>query len=396
MKFRFLTAGESHGKCLNAIIEGLPAGIKIDEDFINAELAKRQTGYGRGGRMQIETDRIIINSGVRFSYSTGAPICIEIINKDFENWQSVMSTSEIDKNDGEALTKIEEKKITKLRPGHADLAGAIKYNHSDVRNILERSSARETAARVAVGAIAKCLLNELEIEICSHVIQIGNTHSEICTANMSFEEIREKAGNSDLMILDDTAYLEMKSEIDKAAEAGVTLGGKFEIIVHNTPIGLGSFVHWDRKLDGLLAQALMSINGVKSVEIGNAEMAATATGDEFHDEIFYEDNKFKRNTNNAGGIEGGMSNGEDIIIKAVMKPIPTMKTPLNSVDLITKEPYKAHFERSDVCAVPACAVVAEAMTAIVLVEEILQKFGSDSIEELKSNYTNYCEYTKGK
>jgi len=384
MKFRFLTSGESHGKCLNAIVEGLPAGVRIDEEFINSELAQRQSGYGRGERMQIEKDCVIINSGVRFSYSTGAPICVEIANKDFINWEIPMSVSTVDMTNLETAQKVNEKKITKVRPGHADLAGALKYNHKDIRDILERSSARETAARVAVGAIAKSLLKELKIEITSHVIQIGSVRRS--GFNPTINDVGLKP---DLLFEEQT-----KAEIDKAAAVGTTLGGKFEVVIHNAPVGLGSHVHWDRKLDGKLAQAIMSINAVKSVSFGNGENAACLSGAEFQDEIFYENNRFVRKTNNAGGIEGGMSNGEDIVIKGVMKPIPTMKAPLASVDIETKTAYKAHFERADVCAVSACAIVAEAMAAIIIADEILQKFGGDSISELKthlSNYVNYCE-----
>ncbi len=360
-KFRFLTSGESHGICLNAIIEGLPSNIFIDKNFIDSELARRQQGYGRGGRMQIETDKVQIKSGVRFSKTTGAPVCLEITNKDWTNWQTPMSVEEVNLKDPDILQAVEAKKITRVRPGHADFAGALKYNHKDVRNILERSSARETATRVAVGAVAKCLLKEFDITASSKILQIGNAFDEDS----------------------------MKKAIDEAKENGDTLGGRFEVTFKNLPVGLGSFVNWDKKLDGLLAQALMSIPAVKAVEVGAGCKSAELKGSQMHDEIFYENGKYFRNTNNAGGIEGGMTNGEDVVLTVTMKPIPTMKKPLNSVDIITKEPYSAHFERSDTCAVEACAVVAEAMCAIVLADAFLEKFGGDSLEEIKNNFENY-------
>lgn len=365
MKFRFLTSGESHGKCLNAIIEGIPAGFKINIDFINDELSRRQKGYGRGARMQIETDKVEILSGVRLGLSTGAPICLKIENKDWQNWQIPMSIEEIDLSDSEILQKIKEKEVTKLRPGHADYAGAIKYAHNDIRNVLERSSARETATRVAVGAVAKCILGEFGIKSHSNIVQVGNV-----TLNEYGQNFEEK----------------VRQEIDNAGENGDSLGGKFEVIFENLPVGLGSFVHWDRKLDGLIAQVVMSIPAVKSVEIGLGVDVACTLGSKTHDEIFYEEGKIVRKTNNAGGIEGGMTNGEPIVVKACMKAIPTMKKPLNSIDLNTKQAYQAHFERADICAVEACAVVAESMVAIILTECFLEKFGGDSLKEMRKNY----------
>ena len=359
-KFRFLTSGESHGMCLNAIIEGLPSNLFIDTEFVNSELARRQQGYGRGGRMQIETDKAMIKSGVRFGKTTGAPVCLEIENKDWKNWQIPMSVEPQNLSDPDILEAVNAKKITRVRPGHADFAGAIKYNHNDIRNVLERSSARETATRVAVGAAAKCLLKEFGITASSRVLQIGTAFDEDA----------------------------MKKEIDKAKENGDTLGGKIEISFKNLPVGLGSFVNWDRRLDGRLAQALMSIPAVKAVEIGAGTKAAELNGSNMHDEIFYdsESKKYYRKTNNAGGIEGGMTNGEDIVLTITMKAIPTMKKPLQSVDIDTKEAISAHFERSDTCAVEACAVVGEAMAAIVLADAFLEKFGGDSIEEIRKNY----------
>ncbi len=385
MIFRFLTSGESHGKCLNAIIEGVPAGIRINEDFINNELKRRQVGYGRGGRMTIETDKVKILSGVRLGKSIGSPICLEITNKDWENWTVSMSSSDVEKTD-ENLSLIESVKIKNARPGHADLAGAIKYDHEDIRNILERSSARETAMRVAVGAIAKCILKEFDIDGISYVKQIGSVKSNL--AVNPFEVLSELEYN-DLRVADKNIYQEMKDLIDKAKEEGDTLGGSFEVRFRNIPIGLGSHVHWDRKLDGLIAQAVMSIQAVKSVEIGLGKEVAERSGFNTHDEIFSENNKYIRKTNNAGGIEGGISNGEDIIVNASMKAIPTMRKPLNSVQIDTKENVEAHFERSDTCAVSACAVVAESMVAIVLADAMLEKFSHDSLNEMKANYNNY-------
>lgn len=346
-KFRFLTAGESHGKCLTAIIEGIPSGFEINPDFINKELKRRQGGYGRGGRMKIESDTIEITSGVRFGKTLGSPITLVIQNKDFENWQKIMSTDPKDFTD--------EKAFSKYRPGHADFAGSVKYNQTDLRNILERSSARKTAIEVAVGALAKQILEQFNIKCYSRIIQIGQGKTEE----------------------------EFKNEIDKAKEAGDTLGGKFEVIYENLPVGLGSFVHWDRMLDGKVAQAVMSIPAVKSVSIGNQD-AYKMLGSEFHDQMYLENGKIVRKTNNAGGIEGGMTNGEPLVVTAVMKPIPTLRKPLKTVDLKNMEQTEAHFERSDTCAVEACSVVAENRIACVLLDEFLLKYGGDNFEEIKN------------
>ena len=384
MIFRFLTSGESHGQSLNAIIEGVPAGVTIDENFINNELARRQVGYGRGGRMQIEKDTVKILSGVRHGKSLGSPISLEVRNKDWENWIIPMNTSVVD-NTPENLELIDSKKIINVRPGHADLAGALKYNHSDVRNILERSSARETTMRVAVGAIAKSILKEFGIECLSVVSQIGTAKADISSDLFS---LKDEIESSDLRAIS-SAYENMKNEIDKAKAEGDTLGGSFKVVFKNVPVGLGSHVHWDRKLDGLIAQAVMSIQAVKSVEIGLGKDVAQTFGSKTHDEIFVENGKYIRKTNNAGGIESGISNGEDIVVSASMKAIPTMKKPLNSIAIDRKEAVQAHFERSDTCAVPACSVVAEAMVAIVLADAMLEKFSHDSIDEMKVNYSNY-------
>lgn len=346
-KFRFLTAGESHGKCLTAIIEGIPAGFEISEDFINSELKRRQGGYGRGGRMKIESDTVEITSGVRFGKTLGSPVTLVVKNRDFENWQKIMSTNPKDYT--------EEKSFTKYRPGHADFAGSVKYNQTDLRNILERSSARKTAIEVAVGAVAKQMLMQFGVECSSKIIQIGNGKTE--------EEFR--------------------TEIDKAKEAGDTLGGKFVVNYKGLPVGLGSYVHWDRMLDGKIAQAVMSIPAVKAVAIGNHH-AYKMFGSEFHDQMYAENGKIIRKTNNAGGIEGGMTNGEPVVVTAVMKPIPTLRKPLNTVDAKNMEQTEAHFERSDTCAVEACSVVAENRIACILVDEMLMKYGGDNFEEIIS------------
>lgn len=344
-KFRFLTSGESHGKVLTAIIEGMPAGINIDIDFINSELHRRQQGYGRGERMHIESDKVEILSGVRFGKTIGSPITLEIKNRDFENWQKIMSVSPNDYTD--------DKSFSVFRPGHADYAGAIKYGQKDLRNILERSSARKTAIEVAVGAVAQLFLKQIGIEGKSEVTQIGTS----CCPDRFHEEI------------------------DLAKEKGDTVGGKFVVIYKNIPVGLGSFVHWDRGIDGRIAQAIMSIPAVKAVEIGTNPLGIC--GSDYHDEFDINDNKICRKTNNAGGIEGGITNGEDLVVSGVMKPIPTMLKQLDSIDMNTKEKSKAHYERSDVCAVESCAVVALARVAWVITNEILLKYGSDSLDELK-------------
>jgi chorismate synthase len=384
-RFRFLTSGESHGQSLNAIIEGVPAGIRIKADVINVDLARRQSGYGRGGRMKIENDTVEIKSGVRFGKSTGAPICLEIKNKDFSNWQDVMSTENYDYPTEELLQKIEDRSFTKARPGHADYAGSIKYNLSDLRDVLERSSARKTAIEVAVGSVAKQILKEFGIIGFSHVIQIGDVKLDFYPKTYTL--IKEKAEKSDVMCADDLTADRMRNAIDSAAQDGDTLGGKFEVIFGNLPIGLGSYVHWDEMLDGRLAQAVMSIPAVKAVEVGAGVDAAHLKGSQMHDEMFVDKSKtVYRQTNNAGGIEGGMSNGETLIIKGTMKPIPTMIKSLATVDLKDMTPASAHFERSDTCAVPACSVVAEARVAIILVDELLAKLGGDSLVEMKAHY----------
>ncbi len=383
-RFRFLTSGESHGKCLNAIIEGIPAGIRIKASVINEDLARRQVGYGRGGRMKIEKDTVEIKSGVRFGKSTGAPICLEIKNKDYENWQDVMNTEYQEYPAEETIKKIEEKAFTTVRPGHADYAGSVKYNFTDLRDVLERSSARKTAIEVAVGSVAKQILKEFGIMGFSHVIQIGNVKLDFYPKTYTL--IKEKAEQSDVRCADELTADRMRNAIDEASQVGDTLGGKFEVIFGNLPVGLGSYVHWDRALDGRLAQAVMSIPAVKAVEIGAGVEAASLRGSQMHDEIFVKHKDVYRQTNNAGGLEGGMTNGEALVIKGTMKAIPTMRKALATVDIKDMKPASAHFERSDTCAVPACAVVAEARVAIILADELLTKIGGDNFVEMKEHY----------
>ena len=383
-RFRFLTSGESHGACLTAIIEGIPSGFRIKTSVINEDLARRQVGYGRGDRMKIEHDTVEIKSGVRFGKTTGAPVCLEIKNKDFENWKDVMDTEYHDYPTQEAIKRIEEKSFTTVRPGHADFAGSVKYNFSDLRNVLERSSARKTAIEVAVGSVAKQILKEFGIMGFSHVIQIGNVKLDFYPKTYTL--IKEKAEKSEVRCADDLTSDRMKNAIDEAKEAGDTLGGKFEVIFGNLPVGLGSYVHWDKALDGRIAQAVMSIPAVKAVEIGAGVDAGYLKGSQMHDELFVKNKKIYRNTNNAGGLEGGMTNGETLVVKGTMKAIPTMRKALATVDIKDMTPASAHFERSDTCAVPACAVVAEARVAIILADALLEKLGGDNLKEIKERY----------
>lgn len=394
-KLRFITAGESHGRGLMGILEGIPSGLPLSSEDIDKELKKRQTGYGRGGRMKIESDHAEIISGVRWGKTIGSPISLLIENRDWENWQEGMSSDE--KYAGSIPP------VTRPRPGHADLAGALKYSHKDIRNILERSSARETAMRVAIGAIAKKFLSEFGINIGSYVIQIGNIKISNFKSQISnSKEIFEKAEESPVRCPDEDTSKKMMELIDTAVKNGDTLGGVFEVFVTGLPVGLGSHIQWDKRLDGRLAQALMGIQAIKGVEIGAGFEMAERFGSEVMDEIFYEKAKgegqeaigFYRETNHAGGIEGGMTNGMPIVIRAAMKPIPTLRKPLRSVDIITKEPFEAAYERSDTCAVPAAAFIGEAMAAIVVADALLEKFGGDSVEETKRNLNSYIEHLK--
>ena len=384
--FRFLTAGESHGEGLTAVIEGLPAGLPLTEADIDADLARRQRGYGRGGRMKIERDHAHISSGVRWGVTLGSPLTLNIQNRDWENWKDTMSV-------GEPPTGAAAKAVTRPRPGHADLAGAMKYGHRDIRNVLERSSARETTARVAVAGVARRLLGEFGITILSHVTEIGAVR--IGPLALPWDEIARRAEASEVRCADPEAERAMIEAIDAAKGKGDTLGGVFEVIGLGCPVGLGSYVHWDRKLDGRLAQAFCSIHAIKGAEVGMGFEAARRPGSEVHDEILLDPaGGFTRGTNSAGGLEGGVTNGQPVVVRAAMKPISTLRRPLRSVDLETKEPVEAVVERSDVCAVPAAGVVGEAMMAIVLAEAFLAKFGGDSVDEIRRNYRTYLEYLK--
>jgi chorismate synthase len=376
---RYLTAGESHGPSLTAIVEGLPSNLPIDIEFINNQLWRRQQGYGRGGRMKIESDQVEITSGVRFGKTLGTPVALHVHNKDWRNWSEKMAIT------GVAPDSVVE--ITKPRPGHADLAGALKYNQEDIRNVLERASARNTATMVAVGSVARQLLCHFGIEVYGHVVELGPIKVERIEGTIP--EIAERAEKSEVRVADPEAERQIIDAITKAKAEGDTLGGIFEIIVTGVPIGLGSYSMPDRKLDGRLAQAVMSIQAIKGVEIGIGFEAARIPGSQVHDEIGYRQGEYYRRTNQAGGLEAGVSNGQPIIVRAAMKPIPTLYKPLESVDMRTKEPYRATIERSDVCAVPAASVVGEAMVAWVIAQAFLEKFGGDSVEEIQRNYDNY-------
>ena len=382
---RFLTSGESHGQGLSIIVEGVPAGISLDEDYIREDLARRQKGYGRGGRMQIEKDRALIKSGVRHGVTLGSPIGMWIQNRDWENWQEVMAV--------EALNG-QTKKITRLRPGHADMPGILKYKQDDVRNILERASARETAARVAVGAVCRKLLSKLGIQIHSNTLSIGGHEVK--------DPMPEDWGIVEESVVrchEPDVEAKMIAAIDAAKESGDTVGGVFQVVASGVPIGVGSHVHWDRKLDANLAQAMMSINAVKGVEVGPGFEQAQMLGSQVHDVIEPFDGSkgrmWKRVSNRAGGIEGGMSNGEDIVVRVAIKPISTLAKPLPSVDLVTGEKIQAHYERSDVCQAPPGGIVGEAMMAIVLADAVMEKFGGDHIEETVRNMKSYVETVEG-
>ncbi|WP_051533714.1 chorismate synthase [Desulfitibacter alkalitolerans] len=363
---RYLSAGESHGPSLTAIVEGMPAGIEVDIDLINDMLKRRQGGYGRGKRMAIESDKVEISSGIRNGVTLGSPITLTIHNKDWENWKEIMYPYQ--------GAKVLERIVTKPRPGHADLPGAIKYEHRDMRNILERASARETAIRTAVGGLAQSLLKKYFIWSAAHVVRIGGIEIK----EVDYEKLKlmgTEIYNTPVYCSDPRASQDMIKEIDKARSKGDSVGGIFEIVVGNLPVGLGSHVHWDRRLDGKIAGALMSIQGIKGVEIGLGFQAAGLPGSKVHDEIYYnEERGFYRKTNNAGGIEGGMTNGELLRVRAAMKPIPTLYTPLHSVDFITKEPFEASVERSDTCAVPAAAVVGDAVVAWEIARVLLEDY----------------------
>lgn len=375
-KLKFLTAGESHGKGLSGILEGFPAGVALSEAMIAQDLARRQMGYGRGGRMKIEQDHAEIMTGLRHGKTLGSPIALWIENRDWKNWKDGVMSHEAPDED------IPE--VTLPRPGHADLAGIQKFGFTDIRNVLERSSARETAMRVALGAICRIFLKELGIDIASHVIQIGPENASGASIS-DLPELNRRADSSQVRCLDGTAEQKMISHIDSTRREGDSVGGVFEVLASGLPIGLGSYTHWDRKLDARVAAAMMSINAMKSVSIGDGLDMAEAPGSMVHDEIIKEGKMIRRASNHAGGIEGGMSNGELIRVQVVMKPIPTLARPLRSVDIKTHEPGVAHKERTDACAVPAASVIGEAMLALVLTDAILEKFGGDSLEQVKAH-----------
>jgi len=386
---RYLTAGESHGPRLTAIIEGVPAGLPLTTDYINLELKRRQGGYGRGARMKIESDKVEITSGVRHGRTMGGPITLNVTNLDHQKWLDIMDVADV--ND----KKKELRKITKPRPGHADLVGGMKYRFDDLRNSLERSSARETTMRVAVGAVAKRLLEEIGVEVASHIVSFGGIDVEI-PENLTVSEIKKRARQSEVSIVNPEREEEIRAYIDQIKKDGDTIGGIVETIVGGVPVGLGSYVQWDRKLDAKIAQGVVSINAFKGVEFGVGFEAGRLKGSQVMDEILWsKEDGFTRRTNNLGGFEGGMTNGEPIIVRGVMKPIPTLYKPLMSVDIETHEPYKATVERSDPTALPAAGVVMEAVVATVLATEILEKFSSDNLDELKEAVQQYRDYVKG-
>lgn len=397
MTLRFLTSGESHGPELNIIVDGIPSGLELNPDDINKDLKRRQGGYGRGGRMKIEKDSVIFTGGVRHGFTLGGTISARIINNDFKNWDTVMSPEQVDMNDPSVREKVESKFVSKARPGHADLTGAIKYNHEDIRNVLERSSARETTGRVVAGGIFKKFLQVLNVEIYSYVIRIGKVTVDLNMLENDYKALYLKAEESEVRCPDKKAASEMKKAIDEARAKGDTVGGLTQVIALGVPPGLGSYTQFDKRLNGQIAGALMSVHTVKSVEIGLGKKVSELYGSEVHDQIYinpkWNNNslRYKRKTNNAGGIEGGMSNGEPIVCTVATKPIPTLIKPLDSVDIKTKSNTQAHFERSDICVVPAAGVVLEAMLAYVLARAALEKFGGDSISEFKRNYENYMK-----
>jgi len=381
---RFYTAGESHGQALLAFVSGLPAGLAVDIEFINQELHRRQLGYGRGGRQKIEKDRADIFAGVRHGQTIGAPVALRIENRDWANWEKILSV------EATSGPEAESRKLVAPRPGHADLAGSQKFNFHDARYVLERASARETAARVAAGAFAKQLLRQFGTQIASHTLQVGHVRLERAAA---WDEIRAVCQDleSPLRCVDANTQDKMKAEVDDALKAGDTVGGVFEIVARHVPVGLGSHAQWDEKLDGRLAQALMSVQAVKAVEIGSGVLAAGSYGSEVQDEISYDKGarRFRRSSNRAGGLEGGITNGEDVVVRGYLKPISTLRKPLGTADMVTKEPVQAAYERSDWCVVPAGGVAGEAMVALVLADAFLQKFGGDSLAETRRNFESY-------
>jgi chorismate synthase len=382
---RYLNGGESHGKYLLAVLEGVPSGLPLTAEMIDHDLARRQKGYGRGGRMRVEQDRVEFACGVRKGKTIGNPLGLLIANKDWDNWKEVMAA--------EPGPTPPEKVVTRPRPGHADLVGAIKYGHRDVRNVLEKASARETAIRVAIGGVAKALLRHFGIEVISYTVEIGGIVAQCGPDSL---EAYKKAESSDVRSPDPDAGSKMIEQIRTAKHRGDTLGGVFEVVVMNPPIGLGTYAQWDRRLSARLAMAAMSIQAMKGVEIGMGFEAARRFGSEVHDEIYYDrtEKEFVRKTNNAGGLEGGITNGQPIVIRVAMKPISTLYSPKKSVDIISKEPFEATVERSDICTVPAAGVVGEAVIAFEMANALLEKFGGDSLEEMKRNFEAYQTYVR--
>jgi len=387
---RFYTAGESHGQALVAFISGLPAGLRIDFEYVNRELQRRQGGYGRGGRMKIETDRAQFLSGIRHGETIGSPITVLIENRDWPNWKDALAVEDSPE------TRARYRPLSPPRPGHGDLAGCLKYNFRDARYVLERASARETTARVAGGALAKLFLKAFGIEVASHVVTIGRV--TLAAEYVPFEQVLALRDREEVILgcVDPETEERMKAEVDEALKTRDSVGGVFEVIAHGVPAGLGSCAQWDEKLDGQLAQAVMSIQAVKAVEIGSGVANAATFGSQVHDPIRYdrEAARFVRPTNRAGGLEGGMTNGEDVVVRGYLKPVSSLRQPLESVDLETKEPMKAAYERSDVCVVPAAGVIGEAMVALVLARAFLEKFGGDSMAETQRNYEAYREQVR--
>ncbi len=383
-KLKFLTAGESHGKGLIGILEGLPAGLEIDEKYINQQLVRRQQGHGRGKRMEIEQDQVEIYSGVRFGKTLGSPIALIVKNRDWENWSRKMAVAGSD---------INVKKVTLPRPGHADLAGAQKFDFDDIRNILERSSARETAMRVALASLARKLLEEVNIAVGSRVIQIHQAKDESHLAEpLNLKKLTKQVDVSPVRCLNKNAEQAMLTAIDQAQAEGDSVGGVFEVLATGLPYGMGSYTHWDRKLTTRLSAAIMSINAIKGVEVGQGFASAAAMGSQTHDEIRWDEATYQRATNNAGGLEGGMTNAQPLVLRAAMKPIPTLMKPLRSVDMQTKIDKSAHKERTDVCAVPAASIVAESMVCLVLADALLEKFGGDTVNQLKDHMKMSARY----
>lgn len=383
---RFLTSGESHGPALVAILDGMPAGLSVDMEFVNAEMARRQKGYGRGARQKIETDTAQILSGVRHGVTTGAPIALLIANRDFENWNHVMSVTPVDERIEDVAAQLSKKAISRFRPGHADLAGTLKFRQGDIRDVLERASARETAARVAVGALCQQLLAEVRVEIAAHVIQVGDIATTIDSDPLDLFELDTMTEDSELFCADNATEPKMIEFIKKNWQEGDSLGGVVEVLADGLPVGLGSYTQWDQKLDGLLAQALMSVQAFKAVEIGDGVKNASLPGSQVHDALYPGDGEsrfpFTRKTNHAGGIEGGMSNGQRLKLRAYMKPLPTLRKGLPSLSFPEYKADTAHYERSDVCAIAAASVVCKAMVAFVLARSILEKFGGDTMTDL--------------